>query len=669
MNKTVSLWLIAMLSCISLNANAVYVEIDGLYFELSDSTATLTYKHWETNCYWGEINIPENVEYEGKQYSVTSIGSDAFSDCTALTNVNIPKSIKKIEDGAFSGCTALVSLNIPGTVTYLGKDIFGGCNNLRSVTICDGTEELRINQQAWKKQLFKDCRLTSLYLGRNILFDGAQDFITNPRNNHYGVFTSKSLESLTISNNVTKLCYLEFAGCEKLEQLSIPSSLKDIGLGAFADCYGLTTLNIDNPLCTIEEYAFWDCISLNTAFINVKSIGVCSFSGCSNLRELTIGKDISKIEEEAFYDCTNLIDLYCLALTPPLTDGDGKNIFKYVSGKDIWGYNTYDYYNKNVDLHVPMSSIDAYSSTEPWKSFKSITGIYVPVESINLSTHDLVIGINSTFDISCTFYPEDSSNNELIWTSSDDSIVSVNDGRITANDVGTACVYVTSKDNQNIKDSCFVTVIIPVTGISLSTNECTLNIGSQMQLEMAIFPIDATNKNVIWSSSNDAVCSVENGLVTALSKGTAIITVMTEEGEFCANCIFTVIQPVTGIFLSQSSCLLTGIGDCVQLEAFVQPEDASNKEIKWNSSNETICMVSQGMVIATGFGTAVVIASTVDGGFLASCVINVEDPSVIQDVIIDIRDDSPIYDLMGIKVKKTIKGGLYIQNGQKYIAK
>ena len=129
------------------------------------------------------------------------------------------------------------------------------------------------------------------------------------------------------------------------------------------------------------------------------------------------------------------------------------------------------------------------------------------------------------------------------------------------------------------------------------------------------------------------------------------------------------IQPVTGIFLSQSSCLLTGIGDCVQLEAFVQPEDASNKEIKWNSSNETICMVSQGMVIATGFGTAVVIASTVDGGFLASCVINVEDPSVIQDVIIDIRDDSPIYDLMGIKVKKTIKGGLYIQNGQKYIAK
>ena len=105
------------------------------------------------------------------------------------------------------------------------------------------------------------------------------------------------------------------------------------------------------------------------------------------------------------------------------------------------------------------------------------------------------------------------------------------------------------------------------------------------------------------------------------------------------------------------------------MEATVLPEDASNKEVKWSSSNETICMVSQGKVIATGYGTAVVIASTVDGGFLASCVVKVEDTSAIRETIADTQDDFPIYDLMGCKVKKVIKGGLYIRNGQKFIAK
>ena len=81
-------------------------------------------------------------------------------------------------------------------------------------------------------------------------------------------------------------------------------------------------------------------------------------------------------------------------------------------------------------------------------------------------------------------------------------------------------------------------------------------------------------------------------------------------------------------------------------------------------------MVSQGKVIATGFGTAVAIASTVDGGFMASCLVTVEDTSAIHELTTsNSQDDSPIYNIMGCKVKNVIKGGLYIRNGQKIIAK
>ena len=111
------------------------------------------------------------------------------------------------------------------------------------------------------------------------------------------------------------------------------------------------------------------------------------------------------------------------------------------------------------------------------------------------------------------------------------------------------------------------------------------------------------------------------------------------------------------------------IGESIQLEATVLPEDASNKDVRWSSSNESICVVSQGKVIATGYGTAVVLASTVDGGFLASCTITVEEPNAMQDIMNIGQDEIPVYDRMGNKVQQVIMGHLYIRNGQKFIAK
>ena len=107
----------------------------------------------------------------------------------------------------------------------------------------------------------------------------------------------------------------------------------------------------------------------------------------------------------------------------------------------------------------------------------------------------------------------------------------------------------------------------------------------------------------------------------------------------------------------------------IQLTATVLPEDATNKKINWNCPNNTVCIVSNGNVVAVGYGTAVIIATTEDGGFVATCTVIVEDTSGIIEVKSDHNDNLPTYDTMGRKVQELKKGQLYIRQGKKFVVK
>lgn len=110
-----------------------------IYYRLiNDGTeAEVTYSidEWKASYFDEVITIPETVAYNGKTLSVTSIGNNAFYDCSSLTSINIPESVTNIDFYAFGYCIGLISVDIPKSMTSIGSTVFYNCYGLTSVTI------------------------------------------------------------------------------------------------------------------------------------------------------------------------------------------------------------------------------------------------------------------------------------------------------------------------------------------------------------------------------------------------------------------------------------------------------------------------------------------------------------------------------------------------------
>ncbi|MBQ8051183.1 MAG: Ig-like domain-containing protein [Bacteroidaceae bacterium] len=197
----------------------------------------------------------------------------------------------------------------------------------------------------------------------------------------------------------------------------------------------------------------------------------------------------------------------------------------------------------------------------------------------------------------------------------------------------------------------------PVEKITLNKHEITINKDEQGFLSVAITPLDADDQSLKWTSSDIEIAKVdEKGTITALKPGEAWIKVVSVDNpEATDSCKVKVLQPVTGIELSNSTYVLESIGDSGQITASVHPEDASNKEVNWKSSDESICVVSNGTIVAVGYGTAVVIATTVDGGFMDVCVVTVEDNTPVSGIDADVQGYK-VFDMKGVQRSRLVKG-------------
>ncbi len=173
---------------------------------------------------------------------------------------------------------------------------------------------------------------------------------------------------------------------------------------------------------------------------------------------------------------------------------------------------------------------------------------------------------------------------------------------------------------------------VPVTGISVVPTTLSLNITATGQLSSTIVPANASNKLVEWSSSDDAIATVDaNGMVTAIAEGTATITALTNDGNFTATSVITVNPDnnppvdVTGVSISPTSFDLS-IGTARQLIGTVSPSNADNKSVSWTSSDAAIATVDgDGLVTAVSNGAATITITTDDGGFTASSTVSVAD--------------------------------------------
>ena len=239
------------------------------------------------------------------------------------------------------------------------------------------------------------------------------------------------------------------------------------------------------------------------------------------------------------------------------------------------------------------------------------------VTAITLSQTSITITKGDTYDLIATISPEDAKGRTLTWESSNANVASVKNGKITA--VGEGSATITAKSGK-VQAKCTVTVNpAEVTAITLSQSSVTLTQGKTYNLIATISPEDAKGRDLTWESSNTNVATVENGKITAVGEGSAIITA--KSGNVQAKCEVTV-NPirVASIKLSQTSITINK-GDVYNLTATVSPEDAADKTVTWESSNTNVATVENGKITAVGVGSATITAKS--GKVQAKCEVTV----------------------------------------------
>ena len=275
-----------------------------------------------SNEYTGNINIPSEVTIMSRTRKVTSIGDDAFRDCTGLVSVIIPNSVISIGFSAFSGCSfptygyggnsygGLSSVTIGKSVTTIRYDAFRDCNNLKKVIVHDVAAWCRINFGGNSGDYFSN----PLYYAQHIYKDENTEIkdLVIPNSvteiSNYAFHGCVGLSSITIPNSVTSIGREAFNGCSGLTSVTIPNSVTSVGVSAFSGCSGLTSITIPNSVTSIESSAFKGCYRLTSVTIpnSVTSIGYNAFSGCSGLTFITIPNSVTSIGNSAFSGCKKL---------------------------------------------------------------------------------------------------------------------------------------------------------------------------------------------------------------------------------------------------------------------------------------------------------------------------------------------------------------------------
>ena len=409
--------------------NTIYCSVDGVLFNKNRTTLIQC-----PAAKSGSYAIPNGV---------TRIEKSAFFNCTNLTSVTIPNSVKIIEDQAFTS-SDFTSVIIGNGITYFGTEAFKYCTSLTSVILVNGLTCIGAHA-------FDYCSsLTSITIPNSVTSIGGGAF-------EY----CSSLTSVTIPNSVTSIENYTFYECSNLTSVTIPNSVTSIGEHAFQNCSSLTSVTIPNSVTSIEMYAFDNCSSLTSVNITdiaswcnisftvpnanplyyvhnlylnstlvtdlvipdgVTSVGEYAFYNCDNLTTVTIPNSVTSIGNKTFYNCSSLTTINVANDNPDYCSIDGVLFNKaqtililYPAGKTDDSYSipnsvtsivegafsgcssltsltclaetppqvdyTIFYYldPSKIVLYVPAGSIELYRADERWNKFIDIRPLSITV--------------------------------------------------------------------------------------------------------------------------------------------------------------------------------------------------------------------------------------------------------------------------------------------------
>lgn len=298
---------------------------------------------------------------------------------------------------------------------------------------------------------------------------------------------------------------------------------------------------------------------------------------------------------------------------------------------DYWSSSLYT--AESCSSWSPYFTSSAFSTGDCYRYFglpvRPVYGEVVPVAEITLSSTSMDLLIGQTGQLTATVLPNNATYKGLIWTSSDESVATVDvTGKVTAVSIGTVSIAAHSADAKK-SAVCEVTVLQKAESITLDKTSLEIYVGDEpVALVATVQPDTYTSKDFTWSSSNKSIATVDDeGKVTAVTNGTATITVKTSDGSgLSATCSVKVYRHVESVSLNKTEMTLYVAGNSSTLTATVLPSTSNNKNVTWTSSDESVATVDQsGKVTAVGLGKSFITVTTVDGAKTASCEVTVKE--------------------------------------------
>lgn len=559
------------------NATALYIpdEIDGHeVVEIGDSA-------FENRTDLRTVMIPD---------SVTEIGSCAFNNCTNLSNVTLSQNLKYMEGRAFGSCEKITKIEIPksldncgnsGYASYHGP--FGACSGLKKIIFEEGTKEISNN-------LFRGCTgLEEISIPASVIKIERYTFAdcTNLKNVYFSngvknvennAFTNcTSLTKVNIPDTVDSIGNSAFSGCTNLIEVHLPDKLKETASDTFSGCKKLTTINFPSTLTTIGNSAFSGCESLPEAILpsGVEKIESNAFKNCKALKKAAVPDTVSSIGSSAFYGCEALADITL-----------GSKL-KKIESQTFYGCTVLP----SIVLPYNVTTI----GDSAFVNCTKLTQITVPRNTTSIASNAF------SYPKKMTMYgPSD-------------------------------CYAQTYASGKGIK---YVTQDIHATSVSLDITEKTAERYDDFQLTATIAPLNFTDA-VVWTSSNEEVATVsDTGYVEICGVGTAVITVTA--GNVKAACKITVPQLIDWIEFDEDEIELKA-GQTYQLKPYISPSDATNKKLKYTSSDTKVAEVSaSGLVTAKSEGEAKIRAAATDGSDeYAVCYVTVTGKAKVTGITLD----------------------------------
>ena len=271
------------------------------------------------------------------------------------------------------------------------------------------------------------------------------------------------------------------------------------------------------------------------------------------------------------------------------------------------------------------------------------------VSMVEFEEKEITLNIGDEKELVAKITPNNATNKKVTWVSNNDTVVKVDtNGKVTGLSAGRAIITVKTEDS-NKTDTCTVRVVDPnspsttnvdAIGVSLSKSSLSMLKGDSYRLVATIKPSDATNKSIMWSSSNESIVTVDNnGKLMAKEAGKATITVKTKDGGKTATCQITVFAeaiPVTGVVLNRSEVTLLK-GESVTISARLTPENATNNNVTWTSSRPEVAKVDEnGVVTGLKAGKTTIKVKTKDGNKTDKCEITVENITIdVEEITLD----------------------------------